>query len=222
MTRASHRHGTVFLAVLTALTVLATSACKVADPPPITEAWTDDFERSTLGKNYYKTGGGYDIEDGALITRGSYNHPLWLRKKLPRDAIFEFDCWSNTPDGDIKVEIFGDGMSYDPDRGSYTATGYVLIMGGWNNSRSIIARGDEHAPNLPVRVAPKVEPGRKYHWKIQRKGNRIDWWVDDMTTPFLGFDDPQPHEGAGHQYFGFNNWQSDSRFDNLSITPLPL
>jgi hypothetical protein len=194
--------------------------CKVKDPPPITERFTDDFERTGIGGNYYKTGGGYQVADGALSTKGSYNHPLWLRKKLPRDVVIEFDAWSDSSDGDIKVEIFGDGVSYDPDRGQYTSSGYVLVMGGWNNSRSMIARGNEHGKDMVERSDVRVKVGQRYHWKIQRQGKRIDWWIDDMETPFLGFEDPSPLHSAGHEYFGFNNWHSDSWFDNLSITPL--
>jgi hypothetical protein len=41
-----------------------------------------------------------------------------------------------------------------------------------------------------------------------------------MDTPFLTYEDKNPLVGEGHEYFGFNNWESDSWFDNLSITPL--
>jgi hypothetical protein len=203
-----------------ALVALLAIGCKVEDPPPITGPFSDDFERSSIGGNYYKTGGGHTIREGALSSQGSYNHPLWLRKKLPRDVVVELDVWSNTSDGDIKVEIFGDGSSHARDKGQYTSTGYVLIMGGWNNSKSLLARGNEHGKELVERRTPRVEPGKRYHWKIQRQGQRIDWWVDDMDTPFLSYEDRQPLEGPGHEYFGFNNWESDSWFDNLTITPL--
>ena len=53
-----------------------------------------------------------------------------------------------------------------------------------------------------------------------RQGGRLDWYVDDMQTPFLSLDDPDPYKGSGHRYFGFNNWQSDAYFDNLVISPL--
>src|SRR5689334_15823931 len=89
--------------------------CKVKDPPPITEAWTDSFARDDLGGDYYKSGSGYELASGALSAKGAHNHPLWLRKRLPHDVRIEFDCWSNEPRGDLKVEVFGDGHSYDPD-----------------------------------------------------------------------------------------------------------
>ena len=200
--------------------VLAVTACKVKDPPPIREAWSDVFERDSPGSNWYASGDGYSVTDGALSARGAHNHPLWLRKKLPRDVQIEFDCWSNEPRGDLKVEVFGDGHSYDPDGGAYMATGYEVIFGGWFNSKSIIARLDEHAQNNPTRTDKKVVPRQKYHWKITRKGRQIAWFVDDMKTPFLALDDPRPLEGAGHEYFAINNWETDTWFDNLKITPL--
>ena len=195
------------------------AACKVPDPPAITAPWRDDFERTSLGGDYLATQDSYALRDGKLNAKGAHNHPLWLRRKLPRDAVIELDTWSQSPSGDIKVEVWGDGESYDPDQGAYLASSYVFIMGGWNNSRSIIARRDEHDPGLPARATPRVEPGRRYHWKIVRKGPQLDWYVDDLTTPFLSFTDPQPLEGKGHEYLGFNNWESDVWFDNLSIAP---
>ena len=79
--------------------------CKVKDPPPITETWTDTFDRAGIGHDYYKTGPGFAVKDGALSARGAHNHPLWLRKKLTRDVRIEVDCWSNESRGDIKVEL---------------------------------------------------------------------------------------------------------------------
>ncbi|MCA9677404.1 MAG: hypothetical protein KC464_20435 [Myxococcales bacterium] len=200
---------------------LALAGCKVKDPPPIEGKWIDDFERDDAGSNYYETGGGFRVADGALNARGAHNKPLWLRKKLPRDVQIELTAWSNSSDGDIKVEVFGDGRSYDPDGNRYMATGYVFIMGGWHNAKSIIARMDEHGEvgkDIVERTQPRVEPGKRYRWKITRRGKLIEWTVDGQ--PFLRFDDPQPLTGAGHEYFCFNNWESDSWFDDLVITPL--
>ncbi|GAB4557757.1 MAG: hypothetical protein Tsb0020_02160 [Haliangiales bacterium] len=197
---------------------MLSAGCKVDDPPPISGVWSDDFERKSIGRNYYNTGGGYELKDGALRAKESFNHPLWLRKKLPRDVRVEFDAWSNSPDGDIKVELYGDGSSHASDKGQYTSSGYVLIMGGWSNSRSILARGNEHGKALAQRDQPKVEPGRRYRWKIERRDGLVEWWVDDEL--FLKYDDRKPYFGAGHEYFGFNNWEVDVGFDNLLITPL--
>jgi len=195
-------------------------ACKVKDPPLIQDEWRDDFERDGVGENYFATGDGYHVEKGALSAKGAHNHPLWLRAKIPRDIRVEFDAWSTDQRGDIKIEIFGDGKSYDPDGGAYMATGYEVIFGGWHNSKSIIARMDEHAPDVVQRMAPKVVPNQHYRWRIDRKANQLTWYVDDMTTPFLQMTDQRPLEGVGHEYLGFNNWETDTWFDNLVISPL--
>jgi hypothetical protein len=205
---------------ISAIVVLVVS-CKVKDPPPITGPWTDNFERDEIGGDYYKTGGGHTVTGGALSTKGSYNQPLWLRKKLPRDVQIDVTAWSKSTSGDIKVEIFGDGKSFDPDRGGYQSSGYVLIFGGWNNSKSIIAKGDEHGKQLVEKQPPvRVEVGRKYKFRIVRDGKKLTWYVDDMEKPFLEYDDDRPFEGPGHEYFAFNNWESDSWFDDLVVTPL--
>jgi hypothetical protein len=194
-------------------------ACKVREQPPITEPWQYDFE-SGLGEVFYATGDGYRVERGALSARGAHNHPLWLRKRLPRDVRIELDAWSTEARGDIKLEVFGDGRSYDADGGRYTATGYVVIFGGWFNTRSMIARLDEHGGDVAQRAEPKVIANQRYHWRIERQRNTLTWFVDDMTAPFLRYEDPRPLEGAGHEYLGVNNWETDTWFDNLVITPL--
>ena len=39
---------------------------------------------------------------------------------------------SESPDGDIKFEVFGDGAKHE--------SGYIAIFGGWQNRLNIIAR----------------------------------------------------------------------------------
>ncbi|MEO8843487.1 MAG: hypothetical protein ABI591_03140, partial [Kofleriaceae bacterium] len=155
--------------------LIIVAACKVRDPAPVTEPWTETFDRSRIGADYYVTGKGYEIVDGALSAHGAHNHPLWLRKKLPHDVRIELDCWSTEPRGDIKIELFGDGHSYDPDGGAYMATGYEIIFGGWYNQKSIIARMDEHGHDMAARTDIKVVPNLHYHWKVERRGHKVSW-----------------------------------------------
>jgi hypothetical protein len=201
------------------VSITCLGACKVREQPPITETWRTDFTTG-LGDVFYVTGDGYGVVNGALSAHGAHNHPLWLRKKLPHDVQIELDVWSTESRGDIKIELFGDGHSYDPDGGRYTATGYEIIFGGWYNAKSIIARLDEHGTDMVQRAEPKVIANQHYHWRIERRRNALTWFVDDMTSPFLRYEDPRPLEGSGHEYLGFNNWETDTWFDNLVITPL--
>jgi hypothetical protein len=200
------------------LLVIALAGCKVKDPPPITAPFTDSFDRTELGPSYYATGEGYQIVGGALSARGAHNHPVWLRAKLPRNVRIELDTWSTEARGDLKVEVFGDGRSFDPDGGRYTATGYEVIFGGWYNTKSEIARLDEHGADMVDRTDVKVAPNQHYHWTIERSGKKLALSIDGK--PFLSYDDPQPLDGPGHEYFAINNWETDTWFDNVVITPL--
>lgn len=210
-------HRAVTAAVLAAALVAAAACTPQGDPAIGSDGFSDDFERSTLGDAWHNTGGPYRIRDGWLNVRGARNKPLWLRRKLPRDVRIELDVRSESPEGDIKLEVFGDGTSRATSE-SYTATSYVVIFGGWNNSANVIARMDEHADDRAVGAARRVEPGRTYHLKIEREGDTITAWVDGEELASMT--DPDPLEGRGHEYFAFNNWESDLWFDNLEIEPL--
>jgi hypothetical protein len=185
--------------------------------PAITSEWKDNFDRADLGDDWRTTGGPYRIIDGRLNVKGARNKPLWLKRKLPRDVEIELTVESRSPSGDIKVEVFGDGESYAREL-SYTATSYVFNFGGWNNQKSQIAKRDEHGPESVARTDVRVEMGRKYRWKIRRKGNEVAWFIDDQ--PFLTYQDPSPLAGQAHEHFAFNNWDSDLYFDDLVIRPL--
>lgn len=209
--------------VLALTCVLAVSGalggCRVKDEA-LTGLFTDVFDRAELGPAWRDTGGDYRIVDGKLAAKNAYNHPAWLRKRLPRDISIELDVQSKSDVGDIKVEIFGDGESFDPDRAGYISTGYVLIFGGWRNSLSVICRNNEHDEGRKVtRGDRRVEPGRTYHFAVTRKDGRIDWRIDG--APFLAWTDPQPLHGAGHEYLAINDWEAEVLFDNLTVRPAP-
>ncbi len=160
------------------------------------------------------------VEQGALVVERLHNRPVWLTRPLGRDAVIELDVWTDDPRGDIKLEAWGDGSSaYRGDlRLQYTATGYVFIFGGWKNTSSVIARGNEHAAGNAVRQGAAVEPGRRYHFRITRQGGRIAWEVDGK--PFLTLEDTQPLHGPRNQYLGLSGWETKVHFDNVTVRPL--
>jgi len=154
--------------------------------------------------------GHWTVEDGHLATPGERNQPLWLTKALlPDDVRIEFDVWTDSDAGDIKFEVFGDGEHHE--------SGYILIMGGWNNSISVIARQDEHEHGR-IERADFVEKGKKYHMSVVRIGGDLRWYIDGAL--YLRRKDPDPLRGTGHRHFAFNNWKSKLRFDNLRIYSL--
>jgi hypothetical protein len=198
-----------------AVAFAAIAGCKIEKLPPAGPS-SDDFQRAALGDAWLSTGGAWRIENGELVIDHAYNHPLWLRRPIPEDAVIELDCWSNDDVGDLKVEAWGDGKSFAT-TASYTATSYVFIFGGWHNTLSGIARLNEHGNDRRMRGDLRVEKGKKYHWRISRKGGHIEWQIDGK--PVMTYDDRRPLEGRDHSYFGFNDWEAELHFDNLKITP---
>lgn len=196
---------------------LSVACTPQGDPAIGPEGFVDDFDRTSIGDLWENTGGPYDLRDGQLHVRGARNKPLWLRRVLPRDARVEVDVRSESEEGDIKLEIYGDGASRATTE-SYTATSYVVIFGGWSNSMNVLARMDEHGDDRVVGRAQRVEQGTTYRLRVDRVGDTVTFYVDGEKIAEM--QDAEPLTGRGHDHFAFNNWQSDLWFDNLSIEPL--
>jgi hypothetical protein len=76
-------------------------------------------------------------------------------------------------------------------------------------------------PTTRMRVEANPYPvqiGRTYHWRIERRGSVISWFIDGQK--FMEFDDPYPLVGEKHNRFGFSSWEAQLYFDNLKIEPL--
>jgi hypothetical protein len=209
------------------LPALLTLAAACTGDPELRGPFVDGFDRDAIGSDYFNSGGPYRIERGQLMLSRAHNHPLWLRRRLPRDLKLELDCTPHSPEGDVKIELFGDGKAAESADSVekdliYTTTSYVLIFGGWRNSRSVLVRQDEHAwehpGGAPLRTSPRPEPGRTYHFTVTRRGGTLDWQIDGQ--PFLHLEDSTPLAGPGHDHFGFTGWETEVAFDNLRIEPL--
>lgn len=182
-----------------------------------TEIFRDDFERTELGPSWKPTAEGARLENGVLKLADLRNHPLWLDVALPDDVRVEFDAWAATEEGDVKVELCGDGSSVAKST-NYVATGYVLVFGGWNNTLNVIARRNEHGRDRATAGEPVPMAGRRYHFAITRSASELVWEIDGRSV--LEFDDPQPLRGAGHDHFAFSGWEAETHFDNLVIEAL--
>ncbi len=203
--------GAVALAAAPFLSPLLAGEAPAHLPGP---SFADDFERREVGPDWWSTGGPWMIRRGELWGAGTRNNPLWLAMPLPRDVAVSFTARSETATGtrpgDIKLEIFGDGRT--------AGSGYVLVLGGWGNSVSVIARRDEHGADRVERTDRRVEPGRTYRMRVERRGQVLRWMVDGEE--FLVLDDPAPLSGPGHDRFGFSSWDADLFFDDLRVEPL--
>lgn len=170
-----------------------------------------------LGERWRPTGDGARVRDGMLVVEGLENHPLWLDLPLPDDVRIEFDAWATTDEGDIKVELFGDGVSFATTP-NYIASGYVVIFGGWNNSLSALVRKNEHGRQRVTTSEMSVKPDERYHFVLTRTGTELHWEVNGQEL--LVYEDAQPLRGEGQDRFAFSGWQAQTHFDNLVIEAL--
>jgi hypothetical protein len=200
--------------------------------PLLVNVFSDDFQRqganAGLGPDWRVTSGAWKIDAGRLCGENARNHPVWLARRLPTNAVIEFDAMSGSEEGDIKAEFWGDGRSSASGQSYTDATSYLTIFGGWKNRFHVLARRDEHARDrreiklepgaADLKVSPVV-PERVYRFRVERRdGRTLRWQVDDMDI--LTYRDDEPLTGPGHEHLGFNDWQVRLCFDNLRVTPL--
>jgi hypothetical protein len=169
------------------------------------------------------------IEDGWLCVENAHNHGIWFSRPIPVNARIEFDAKSDSPEGDLKAEFWGDGRGFAKGTSYNDATSYLAILGGWKNTLNVLARLDEHKEDRKVvRIDkdsddPRQRPvmrGQVYHVKIERNDAKtVRYYVD--TLLMATFLDAEPLMGPGHDHFGFNDWEAKVCFDNVKITPLP-
>lgn len=188
----------------------------VADPTGLGPDWNPS--RTTAWR----------IEDGWLCGQGARNHGVWLNRVLPVNARIEFDARSESNEGDLKAEVWGDGQSGATGVSYTNATSYLAILGGWKNSIHVLARVNEHGKDRrelhvdkesdDARKRP-VAKGQSYHFLIERAdGKTVRWSVNGAEMH--SFSDPEPLAGRGHDHFGFNDWDAKVCFDNVRVTPL--
>ena len=203
----------------------------VASPPtrpPITSVFEDTFDRSELGEDWNALSPAWKITGGRLCVRGARNRGLWFLRKLPVNARIEIDAFAEAADGDLKIEAWGDGVSGATGASYTNATSYLFILGGWKNTKHVLARLDEHGedrleidvePNADDERARPVAVGQPYRFQIERDdGKTVSWSVNGQT--YFELSDDEPLSGPGHEHLGFNDWDAPVCFDNLKVTPL--
>ena len=190
----------------------------------------DAAAASDLGPNWRQAGTEvWHIENGRLCGQGARNHGVWLTRAIPVNARIEFDAISDSLEGDLKSEVWGDGQSGATGISYTNATSYLTIFGGWKNKIHALARLNEHGNDRkevkvdPTSDDPREKPvfaGQIYHFKVERSdGKTVRWFVDNLEM--AAFADEAPLAGPGHEYFGFNDWDAKVCFDNVKVTPLP-
>lgn len=177
--------------------------------------FSDDFEAPTLSARWSRGkgeggAGEWILKDGGVVGVDLKNDPLWLDVPLPDKVRIEFDIQALSSVGDLKVEVFGDGVNHQ--------SGYVLIFGGWTNTLDVIARLDEHGKDRKARNTSGVMPGHTYKMAIERTDSTLNWFVNGKL--FMNYEDPEPLVGPEHRYFALSLWSAPARYDNIKIYDL--
>ncbi len=201
--------------------------------PLLAAPFEDHFDRDAIGDDWRALAApdgrdAWAIVDGELCAQGAHNRGIWLRRRIPDNARIRFYARADSDDGDIKAELWGDGHSGASGVSYDDATSYVIIFGGWKNSRHVLARLREHGPDArshtlrPDAEDPRerlVARGQTYLFHIERSdGHTLRWYVDDELIH--EWNDSAPLAGDGHDHIGFNNWAARVCFDDLEVTPL--
>jgi hypothetical protein len=196
---------------------------------PIVQPYTEHFDGPKLSPDWNATSSIWQIENGRLCGRLAHNHPAWLARRLPKNARISFSAESDSPEGDLKVEVWGDGHSGATGISYTNASSYLFILGGWKNQLHVLARLNEHGADRVERHVnaastdprdQRVQPGTRYQFQIERNdGRTVRWSVNGVEIH--RFVDQQPLMGTGHDHLAFNDWEAHVCFDDLNIIPLP-
>ncbi|MBM4342846.1 MAG: hypothetical protein FJ100_05665 [Deltaproteobacteria bacterium] len=179
-----------------------------------TLVFEDHFDRADLGPDWLGKHAGEWILEGGEVKANRVqaeevrNQGLWLQKPLPDKVRVTFRARSLSRVGDTKCEIFATEPRHE--------AGYSVIFGGWNNTINTITRLGEHEPRRVVQSDhQRVESGRTYAWTLVRTDHVVRWYIDGKFM--IAYPDDRPVRGS---FFGFNNWATDVRYDDLQVFAL--
>lgn len=177
----------------------------------------EDFNRDTLGDKWVlerlpaePNPATWTLENGWLRNTDAKNQGAWI-KAIPEtgDVRIEFLAASDKPAsgrfaGDLKCEAFATEPAHEK--------GYSFINGGWNNQFDTIAKLGEHSADDKRKAALPVVEGQVHRYAVIRDETKLHFFRDG--THLYSFEDARLVKGP---WFGFNNWLTNARFDELAV-----
>ena len=186
--------------------------CRAPTPKAVSvvapEGWrlrfSDTFDRSEPGPDWYLVSGNWRIEDGALAG-GSHGAPGYnnvvCTKEFQGDQRLEFYARSDHP-CDLTGLL---GVSDSGYMG-----GYFFGFGSDNNAYSkLLIRG-----RLVMKYDAKIIPGKRHHVVCERVGNQLRHIVDGREV--MTFTHEPPLAGPGHEMVGFFIWNT-GEIDDVKV-----
>jgi len=144
------------------------------------------------------------INDGKLYWDTGHHLSAILQQNIPMEnVIIEFD--GQVDSNGINVYLHNENDE-----------GYVVVLGGWHNTKSGSEVGKLGENRVLVRS--KVwEPGRWHHYKVIRQGDDLKAFVDGHTI----FERTVTSRYPGTWKLKFNSWKARIGIDNIKIYRLP-
>lgn len=170
------------------------SPCRAADRADEWRlAWSDSFDRPTLGDGWLLRSGDARIADGRLVLTGA-GALLLINRPFASDVRLEFTAQAHpdAPPCDLSA-----GLACNP----LTGYQYLLAFGG-NNNRWNQILGARLARDERPRLL--IEPGRRYHLRAEKAGSRLMLCADGQKLVETTDDDPVG--GPGFDRVGLITW----------------
>jgi|GEM_PF-6903865 len=166
--------------------------------------YVDDFSRSDIGPAYRVESGEWFLADDSLRGAGTGEVVIRLVQECPGNVRVEFDARTRPENGKHEVMAFLDGPRPDQD-------GYYFGFGA-DYGRSAIDRQQEE---VRLSESPVVEPGRRYHVAVSRRGNMLEMQVDGETV--VAYVDPFPLDPSTFCHIRLGTFDGAVIIDNLRI-----
>jgi len=158
----------------------------------------------------------FGFDGPGIQVRAPHNTTLWFRRPLPAAGLLRLRVVPLTPSVDVKVDLLAPRMGLGA-FGEDDVAGYRLILGGWNNTRSVlVAHPDEgnvvwEQPRARSRFAPGVPIELEIRYDAERLEVRVD------GEPWLGLD--RVDSPGEPRFLGVTGWASTVQVQSVSIQP---
>ena len=166
-------------------------------------AWTDDFDRAELGKNWRALEGVWRVEDGCLVSKGGGR--LVAARKFPGLHKVEFAASVTPNPGEIVSDM--DPIIHCDDKGA----GYLMQFGGYYNKRSSIQK----VGAVLAKGEHKIEPGKTHSIVAELDGNTLRLAVDGKTI--LEHRETYPLLGKDRDRIGFYTYQGIVKIERVKV-----